>query len=130
MIILLLAQLLLLLTTNESNNCNIYNNNNVIIIKIIIAMKMKSGCALKKIKNGYIYCLAHFSFSGKKFLISINSLSLSVFPLAYFHLVEANLVPRWILKNQKTLSRLPLIVKRCAGVKVELKPHYLLFRAI
>ena len=26
------------------------------------------------------------------------------------------------------LFRLPLIVKRCAGVNVELKPHYLLFR--
>ena len=35
-------------TTNKSsNNCNNYNNNNVIIIKIIITIKMKSGCALK-----------------------------------------------------------------------------------
>ena len=47
MIILLLVLLLLLLTTNESNNCNNYNNNDVLIIKIIITIKMKSGCALK-----------------------------------------------------------------------------------
>ena len=47
MIILLLVLLLLLLTTNESNNCNNYNNNKVLIIKIIITIKMKSGCALK-----------------------------------------------------------------------------------
>ena len=32
-------------TTNNSNN---YNNNNVIIIKIIITIKMKSACTLKK----------------------------------------------------------------------------------
>ena len=35
------------ITTNESNNCNNYNNNNVIIRKIIITIKMKSGCALE-----------------------------------------------------------------------------------
>ena len=47
MIILLLVLLLLMLTTNESNNCNNYNNNDVPIIKIIITIKMESGCALK-----------------------------------------------------------------------------------
>ena len=57
------------------------------------------------------------------FVFSINSLILYGFPLTSFHLTEANLVPRTILKN---LS-LPLIAKRCTGIKVELKPHYLLF---
>ena len=47
-------------------------------------------------------------------------------PLTSLHLAEANLVPRAILKNLKPLFRLPLIVKRCAEVKVELKLHYLL----
>ena len=47
MIIFLLVLLLLLLTTNESSDCNNYNINNVLIVKIIITIKMKSGCALK-----------------------------------------------------------------------------------
>ena len=47
MIILLPVLLLLQLTSNESNDCNDYNNNNVIIIKTILAIKKKSGCALK-----------------------------------------------------------------------------------
>ena len=46
MIILLLVLLRLPLTTNKSNNCNIYKNNNA-IIKIIITIKLKSGCTLK-----------------------------------------------------------------------------------
>ena len=46
-------------STNNSNKCN---NNNVIIIKIIRTIKMKSGCALKKIKSSYLYCSSHFSF--------------------------------------------------------------------
>ena len=45
--ILLLVLLLLLLTTAESNDCNNYNNNNVLIMKIMIKIKMQSGCALK-----------------------------------------------------------------------------------
>ena len=48
-------------TTNTSNNYN----NNVIIIKIIITIKLKSGCALKKLKCSYIYCLPHFLFVEK-----------------------------------------------------------------
>ena len=65
MIILLLV--LLLLTTNESNNCNNYNNNNVLIIKMIVTIKMKSGCALKwkKIKSSCIYYLPHFLLGEK-----------------------------------------------------------------
>ena len=44
-------------TTANTNNSNNYNNNNIIIIKIIITIKMKSGCALIKIiKSSYIYC--------------------------------------------------------------------------
>ena len=37
------------------------------IIKIIITIKMKSGCALKykKIKSTYIYCSPHFLFVEK-----------------------------------------------------------------
>ena len=53
-------------TTDATNNSNNYNNNNVIIIKIIITIKMKSGCALKiVIKSCYIYCLPHFLFDEK-----------------------------------------------------------------
>ena len=37
-----------LTTTVTTNNSNNHDNNNVIIIKIIITIKMKSGCALKK----------------------------------------------------------------------------------
>ena len=62
------------------------------------------------------------------FAFSINSLILSGFPLTFFHLAEANLVPRAILKNQKPIFCLPLTAKICAGIKVELTPHYLLFR--
>ena len=60
-------------------------------------------------------------------VFSINSVIMSGFLLTSFHLAEANLVPRAILKNHKRLFRLPLTVKRCAGVEVELRPHYLLF---
>ena len=67
MIILLLVLLLLLPTTNESNNCKNCKSNNVAIIKIIIKIKMKSGCALKrkKIKSSYVYYLPHFLFGEK-----------------------------------------------------------------
>ena len=55
-------------TANNSNN----NNNNIIIIQIIITIKMKSGCALKKvIKSSYIYCLPHFLFGEKMLLNSV-----------------------------------------------------------
>ena len=67
------------------------------------------------------------SFLQVGFVFSINSLILSVFPLTSFHLAKVNLVPRAILKNQKPLLRPPLTAKRCAGVRVELKPRYLLF---
>ena len=60
------------------------------------------------------------------FVFGINSLIFSGFPLTSFHLAETNLAPRAILKRLKLLFRLPLVVKRCAGVKVELRPHYLL----
>ena len=60
------------------------------------------------------------------FVFSINSLLLSGFPLASFHLVDDNLVPN--LKILKPLFCLPLTAKKFAGVKVELKSHYLLFR--
>ena len=54
-------------STNKShNNSNIYNKVNVIMIKRIITTKMKSGCALKKIKSNYVYCLPHFFFGEKK----------------------------------------------------------------
>ena len=62
------------------------------------------------------------------FVFSINSLILSGFPLTSFYLVKANLVPRAILKNWKPFLRLPLIAIKCAGVKVELKHCYLLYR--
>ena len=52
-------------------------------------------------------------------------INLAWFSIDFFHLVEANLVPRAIFKNYKTLFRLPLIAKICAGVNLELKPHYL-----
>ena len=51
----------------------------------------------------------------------------SGFPLTFIHLAEVNLVPIAISKNNKPLFLLLLTAKRCAGVKVELKPHYLLF---
>ena len=57
------------------------------------------------------------------FVFSINSLIFSGFP---FHLAQTNLAPRAILKSKKLHFRLPLEVKRCTGVKVELRPHYLL----
>ena len=56
------------------------------------------------------------------FVFSINSLILSGFPLTSFHLAEANLVPRAILKNhfkiafEKAIFYLPLIAKRRAEV--------------
>ena len=62
------------------------------------------------------------------FVFSISSLMMSGFPLTSFHLAEVNLVSRAILQNQKPIFRIPLIAKRCAGVKVELKLHHLLFR--
>ena len=62
------------------------------------------------------------------FIFSINSLILSGFPLTSYHLAEANLVPRAISKNCKPLFRFPLIPKRCAGLKVELKSYYLFLR--
>ena len=69
--------------------------------------------------------LSRLSFRSAFVVFSINSLILPGFPLTFFHLVEANLVPRAIFKNYKTLFRLPLIAKICAGVNLELKPHYL-----
>ena len=68
-------------TANSCNNCNNYNNNNVIIMKIIIAIKMKSGCALKwkKVKRSYIYIIPLISYSVKKMLLNsvfvVSSLS-------------------------------------------------------
>ena len=62
------------------------------------------------------------------FVFSISSLISSGFLLTSFHLAEADLVPRVILKNPKSLFCLPLTVKKCVGVKVALKPHFLLFR--
>ena len=56
------------------------------------------------------------------FVFSIDSLILSGFPLTSFHLAEANLVPRAILKNhfkiafEKAIFHLPLIAKRRAEV--------------
>ena len=35
------------------------------MIKIIITIKMKNNCALKKIKSSYIYCSSHFLFGEK-----------------------------------------------------------------
>ena len=64
--------------------------------------------------------LSGLSFSSA-FVFSINSLIFSGFPLTSCHLAEASIVPRAILKKIKNLFF-------CVGVKVELKPHYLLFR--
>ena len=61
------------------------------------------------------------------FVLSINSLILAAYPLTFIRLAKVNLVPRAILENQKPLFLLPLTAKRCAGVKVELKPCYLIF---
>ena len=55
-------------------------------------------------------------FFSSAFVFSINSLILSGFPWASFHLVEADVIPRAILKNQKPFFRLPLIVQKCAEV--------------
>ena len=46
------------------------------------------------------YMLSGLSFRSP-FVFSINSLILSGVPLTFFHLVEANLVPRSILKIKK-----------------------------
>ena len=62
------------------------------------------------------------------FVFSINSLILSGFLLTFFDLAEAILAPRAVLKKLKISFSSSLILKRCAGVKVELKPHYLLLR--
>ena len=48
--------------TATINNSNNYNNYNVVIIKKIITIKMRGGCALKKIKSSYIYRSPHFLF--------------------------------------------------------------------
>ena len=58
-------------TNKGSNNNYNYCNNNVIIIKIIITIKIRSHCALKKSS----YCSPHFLF-GEKMLL--NSVSISV----------------------------------------------------
>ena len=60
-------------TNKGSNNNYNYCNNNVIIIKIIITIKIRSHCVLKK--SSYLYCSPHFLF-GKKMLL--NSVSISV----------------------------------------------------
>ena len=52
------------------------------------------------------------------FVFSINSLILSGFPFTSFHLAEANLFPRAVLKNQKPLFRFPLIANRRTGPKL------------
>ena len=62
------------------------------------------------------------------FVFSTSSLILYGFPLTFFRLAEANLIPRALLKKLKPLFRLALVAKRCAGGQVQLKPHYLLFR--
>ena len=59
------------------------------------------------------------------FVFSIDSLILYGFPFNSFHLAEANLISRTILKNTNPLFHLPLIVKRCTGVK--LKPFLWLY---
>ena len=51
-------------TTTDNSNNNNNNTNNVIIIKIVIRIKVKSRCALKK-KSSCIYCLPHFLFGDK-----------------------------------------------------------------
>lgn len=57
-------------STNKShNNSNNYNKVNVIMIKRIITTKMKSGCALKKLKATiFIVCLIFSSV--KKMLLN------------------------------------------------------------
>ena len=61
------------------------------------------------------------------FCFQYQLLILPGFPLTSFDLAESNLVPRAIFRKWKPLFYLPLTVKRCAGVKVELNPDYLLF---
>ena len=50
-------------------------------------------------------------------VFSINSLILPGFPLTSFHLAEANLIPRSILKNQKSIFHLQPVTKRDAGIQ-------------
>ena len=68
MIIMMLVLLLMLDTITTTTKVIITNNNfnnNVIIIKIIITIKIKSGCALIKIKSSYVYSSPHFLFCEK-----------------------------------------------------------------
>ena len=62
-------------TTATTNNSNSYNNNDAIIVRIIITIKMKSSCALKKLKVA-IYIVLLISYSVKKMLL--NSVLISV----------------------------------------------------
>ena len=56
-------------TTNNSNN---YNNNNV-IIEIIITIKMKNGCALKrKIKSTYYERVSLTNFNSTLEYFNLN----------------------------------------------------------
>ena len=69
MILLLIIMIILLLlntvTATATTNNNNYNND-VIIIKIIITIKMKSGCAFKKLKVAiYIVRLISYLFGEK-----------------------------------------------------------------
>ena len=67
---------------------------------------------------------------GSAFVFGMNLLILYGFRLTSFHLAEAKLFPKAILKSQKTSFSSSFYsekAKRCSGIKVELRPHYLLF---
>ena len=89
-----------------------------------------------KPKDDY-YMLSGLSFRST-FVLSINSLTLSSFSMISFHLAEANLVPRAILKNWKPYFRLPFIAKKMrwgqgwaeASLSTFLRLYYILFCAV
>ena len=88
----------------------------------MIANQLKGNIIL----GWLLYVIRSFLQVGFRFQYQLTILSGC--SLTSFHLAEANLVLTAILKNQKYLFLLPVIAKRRSGVKVELNPHYLIFR--
>ena len=82
----------------------------------------------KRKHNPRMTIICYRSFLQVGFSLQYRLINLAWLSLDFFHLAKANLVSGAVLKNQKPFLHLPLTTKRCSGVKVELKPHYLLFR--
>ena len=85
----------------------------------------------KQSKDDY-YMLSGLSFR-LVFVFIINSLILSGSPLISFYLTDQSR-PQSNFKKLKIffaflLQWLPFTVKKCVGVKIEMKAHYLLFRS-